>query len=90
MYLPSTSTVGSGLSATPGIASVAVSLATETCTVQLDPSLMVEHIEEMGFDAMPSDQVEIQALTRANEVWSFAGVSFGVWYLLSPFFNTWV
>ncbi|KAF8347904.1 Cu-transporting P-type ATPase [Amanita rubescens] len=71
-----TSTVESGLSETPGITSVAVSLATETCTVQFDRSLigpreMVERIEEMGFDAMLSDQVDatqIQSLTRAKEV----------------------
>ncbi|KAJ7623204.1 Cu-transporting P-type ATPase [Roridomyces roridus] len=52
-----TSTVESGLSAVPGINSVAVSLATETCTVQFDRALigareMVDRIEEMGFDAM--------------------------------------
>ena len=71
-----TSTVESGLSAVPGITSVAVSLATETCTVQFDRSLigpreMVEHIEDMGFDAMLSDQgdaTQIQSLTRAKEV----------------------
>ena len=71
-----TSTVESGLSAVPGISSVAVSLATETCTIQFDPSLigpreMVERIEDMGFDAMLSDQVDatqIQSLTRAKEV----------------------
>ncbi|KAF5362284.1 hypothetical protein D9756_002383 [Leucocoprinus leucothites] len=71
-----TSTVESGLSAVPGISSVAVSLATETCTVHFDRSMigpreMVERIEEMGFDAMLSDQqdaTQLQSLTRAKEV----------------------
>lgn len=71
-----TSTVESGLSAVPGITNVSVSLATETCTVEFDRALvgpreMVERIEEMGFDAMLSDQedaTQIQSLTRAKEV----------------------
>nr|AWF79127.1 Cu-transporting P1B-1 ATPase [Amanita strobiliformis] len=71
-----TSTVESGLSSMPGIMSVTLSLATETCTIQFDRSLigpreMVERIEEMGFDAMLSDQedaTQIQSLTRAKEV----------------------
>ncbi|KAF9441577.1 Cu-transporting P-type ATPase [Macrolepiota fuliginosa MF-IS2] len=71
-----TSTVESGLSAVPGITSVAVSLATETCTIHFDRSMispreMVERIEDMGFDAMLSDQqdaTQLQSLTRAKEV----------------------
>lgn len=60
----------------PGITSVAVSLATETCKVEFDRGLvgprdMVERIEEMGFDAMLSDDqdaTQIQSLTRMKEV----------------------
>ncbi|KAF9565859.1 Cu-transporting P-type ATPase [Agrocybe pediades] len=71
-----TSTVEAGLSAVPGITSVAVSLATETCTVHFDRSMitpreMVEHIEDMGFDAMLSDQqdaTQLQSLTRMKEI----------------------
>ncbi|KAG6890101.1 hypothetical protein C0995_012051 [Termitomyces sp. Mi166 len=71
-----TSTVESGLSSVPGITSVSVSLATETCTVDFDRTLvgpreMVERIEEMGFDAMLSDQqdaTQLQSLTRTKEV----------------------
>lgn len=71
-----TNTVESGLSAVPGITSVAVSLATETCTVNFDRSIitpreMVEHIEDMGFDAILSDQqdaTQLQSLTRMKEV----------------------
>jgi P-type Cu+ transporter len=71
-----TSTVESGLSSVPGITSVAVSLATETCTVNFDRSMigareMVERIEDMGFDAMLSDQndaTQLQSLTRTKEI----------------------
>ncbi|KAJ7091378.1 Cu-transporting P-type ATPase [Mycena belliarum] len=71
-----TSTVESGLSAVPGITSVAVSLATETCTVQFDRALigpreMVERIEDMGFDAILADHgdaTQIASLTRTKEV----------------------
>ncbi|TCD69462.1 hypothetical protein EIP91_007588 [Steccherinum ochraceum] len=71
-----TSTVETQLSAMPGILSVAVSLATETCKVEFDRSLigprdMVERIEELGFDAMLSDQedaTQVQSLTRAKEI----------------------
>ncbi|PFH50263.1 hypothetical protein AMATHDRAFT_145675 [Amanita thiersii Skay4041] len=70
------STVESGISTLPGINSIAISLATETCTINFDRSMigpreMVEHIEDMGFDAMLSDQADatqIQSLTRAKEV----------------------
>ncbi|KAJ6518814.1 Cu-transporting P-type ATPase [Mycena sanguinolenta] len=71
-----TSTVESGLSAVPGINSVAVSLATNTATVQFDRSVigareMVERIEDMGFDAMLADHgdaTQIASLTRTKEV----------------------
>ncbi|KAJ7898446.1 E1-E2 ATPase-domain-containing protein [Mycena leptocephala] len=71
-----TSTVEAGLSSVPGINNVAVSLATETCTVQFDrgligPREMVERIEEMGFDAMLADHgdaTQIASLTRTKEV----------------------
>ncbi|XP_006461905.1 hypothetical protein AGABI2DRAFT_118756 [Agaricus bisporus var. bisporus H97] len=71
-----TSSVESGLSAVPGIKSVAVALTTSSCTIHFDRSIitpreMVERIEDMGFDAMISDQqdaTQIQSLTRAKEV----------------------
>ncbi|KAG5634509.1 hypothetical protein H0H81_001702 [Sphagnurus paluster] len=71
-----TSTIESGLSSVPGITSVAISLATETCTIDFDRALigpreMVERIEDMGFDAMLSDQqdaTQLQSLTRTKEV----------------------
>lgn len=70
-----TSTVEKGLSDVPGILSVAVSLATETCHIQFDRSLigpreMVTRIEDMGFDAILSvenDGTQLQSLTRAKE-----------------------
>jgi P-type Cu+ transporter len=60
----------------PGVTSVSVSLATDTCTVNFDRTLigpreMVERIEEMGFDAMLSDHqdaTQLQSLTRMKEV----------------------
>ncbi|KAG6845510.1 hypothetical protein H0H87_008407 [Tephrocybe sp. NHM501043] len=83
-----TSTIESGLSSVPGITSVGISLATETCTIDFDravigPREMVERIEDMGFDAMLSDQqdaTQLQSLTRTKEVlewrsrflWSFS------------------
>ena len=71
-----TTTVEAGLSAMQGITSVSVSLATDTCTVNFDRTLigpreMVGRIEEMGFDAMLSDQqdaTQLQSLTRMKEV----------------------
>jgi Cu+-exporting ATPase len=71
-----TGTVEAGLSAVPGITSVAVSLATETCTIHFDRSVvtpreMVSHMEDMGFDAILSDQqdaTQLQSLTRMKEV----------------------
>ncbi|KAG7093698.1 hypothetical protein E1B28_007353 [Marasmius oreades] len=71
-----TNTVETGLSVVPGILSVSVSLATETCHIQFDRSLIgpreiVSRIEDMGFDAMLSaenDSTQLQSLTRAKEV----------------------
>ncbi|OBZ66709.1 Copper-transporting ATPase 2 [Grifola frondosa] len=71
-----TSTVETELSAMPGVTSVAVSLTTETCKVEFDRTLtgpreMVERIEEMGFDAMLSDQedaTQLRSLTRTKEI----------------------
>ncbi|KAK1232917.1 Cu(2+)-transporting P-type ATPase [Marasmius sp. AFHP31] len=71
-----TNTVETGLAEVPGILSVAVSLATETCHVQFDRTLigpreMVSRIEDMGFDAMLSaenDATQMQSLKRTKEV----------------------
>ncbi|KII87376.1 hypothetical protein PLICRDRAFT_112806 [Plicaturopsis crispa FD-325 SS-3] len=71
-----TSTVESGLREMPGVTDVAVSLATETCKVEFDraftgPRELVERIEEMGFDAMLSDNdnsAQLQSLNRTKEV----------------------
>ena len=74
-----TGTVEAGLSTMPGVISVSVSLAAETCAVNFDRTLigpreMVERIEEMGFDAMLSDQqdaTQLQSLTRMKEVFEW-------------------
>ncbi|KAH9928782.1 copper P-type ATPase CtaA [Amylocystis lapponica] len=71
-----TSSVEAGLGGMPGVTSVAVSLTTETCKVEFDRALvgpreMVERIEEMGFDAMLSDQedaTQLRSLTRTKEI----------------------
>jgi Cu+-exporting ATPase len=71
-----TATIESGLKGVPGINSVAISLAAETCKIEFDRTLigpreMVERIEEMGFDAILSDQddaTQIQSLTRTKEI----------------------
>ncbi|KAK7061008.1 Cu(2+)-transporting P-type ATPase [Paramarasmius palmivorus] len=71
-----TSTVETGLAAVPGILSVSVSLATETCQIQFDRSLigpreMISRIEDMGFDAIlteDKDGTQLQSLTRTKEV----------------------
>ncbi|KAG5221129.1 Cu-transporting P-type ATPase [Salix suchowensis] len=71
-----TSTVENTLSAVPGISSVSVSLTASTAQVTFDRALIgpreiVERIEDMGFDAMLSDEnnaTQIQSLTRAKEV----------------------
>ncbi|KAF9474754.1 Cu-transporting P-type ATPase [Pholiota conissans] len=74
-----TNTVETGLSAVPGISSVSVSLATETCTVHFDhaivtPREIVGHIEDMGFNAFLSDQedaTQLQSLTRTKEIFEW-------------------
>lgn len=71
-----TGTVEGGLQAVPGVTSVAVSLATETAKIEFDrglvgPRELVERVEEMGFDAMLSDQedaTQVQSLTRTKEI----------------------
>ncbi|GJE90289.1 copper-translocating P-type ATPase [Phanerochaete sordida] len=71
-----TSTVETELAKLPGINSVAVSLATETCKLEFDRTLigpreMVERIEELGFDAMLSDEqdaTQMRSLTRTKEI----------------------
>lgn len=71
-----TSTVERELAAMPGVNTVAVSLATETCKVEFDRTLvgireLVERIEEMGFDAMLSDQedaTQMRSLARTKEI----------------------
>lgn len=65
-----------GLLAVPGVSSASVALATESCTVHFDravvtPREIVAHIEEMGFDAILSDQqdaTQLQSLTRMKEI----------------------
>ena len=71
-----TSTVETELGKMPGISSVAVSLATETAKVTFDrgmtgPREMVERVEELGFDAMLSDQqdaTQLRSLLRTKEI----------------------
>ena len=72
-----TSTVETQLSKMPGIFSVAVSLAAETCKVVFDRTLigprdMVERIEELGFDAVisadESDATQLRSLSRTKEI----------------------
>ena len=71
-----TSTVETELGKMPGISSVAVSLATETAKVTFDrgmmgPREMVERVEELGFDAMLSDQqdaTQLRSLSRTKEI----------------------
>lgn len=72
-----TSTVETELGKMPGINSVVVALATETAAkVVFDrgivgPREMVERIEELGFDAMLSDQqdvTQLRSLTRTKEI----------------------
>lgn len=71
-----TNTIETGLATEPGISSVSVSLATETCTIRFDRSVvtvrdMINRIEEMGFDAILFDQengTQLQSLTRMKEV----------------------
>ncbi|KAL4065861.1 copper P-type ATPase CtaA [Scleroderma citrinum] len=69
-------TVENGLREIPGVKSAAVSLATETAKVDFEPGVVgpreiVEHIEEMGFDAILSDQEDAtqkRSLARTREV----------------------
>ncbi|KAI0248990.1 copper P-type ATPase CtaA [Lactifluus subvellereus] len=71
-----TSTVETELGKLPGIDSVAVSDATGTAKVTFDrgligPREMVERVEELGFDAMLSDQLDatqLRSLTRTKEI----------------------
>lgn len=71
-----TGTVENGLLEMPGVNSVAVSLATETAKIEFDrafvgPRELVECVEEMGFDAMLSDQedaTQMQSLLRTKEI----------------------
>lgn len=70
------SAVETGLSALPGVTSVAVSLQMGNCKVEFDrglvgPREMVQRIEERGFNAMLSDQqdgTQLQSLTRTKEI----------------------
>ncbi|KAF8257373.1 E1-E2 ATPase-domain-containing protein [Lactarius quietus] len=69
-------TLETELAKMPGINSVVVALATETAKVVFDrgiigPREMVERIEELGFDAMLSDQqdaTQLRSLTRTKEI----------------------
>jgi Cu+-exporting ATPase len=71
-----TSTVETELGKMPGISAVAVSLATETAKISFDrglvgPREMVERVEELGFDAVLSDQedaTQLRSLTRTKEI----------------------
>jgi Cu+-exporting ATPase len=71
-----TSTVESGLLAIPGISSVSVALTLGICKVTFDPALsgpraIVEAIEDMGFDAMLSEEenaTQMRSLTRWKEI----------------------
>ncbi|KAJ3761309.1 Cu-transporting P-type ATPase [Lentinula raphanica] len=71
-----TTTVETGLASIPGIHSVSISLVSETCRIAFDrgiigPREMISHIEDMGFDAMISDEnnaTQLQSLTRTKEV----------------------
>ncbi len=71
-----TQTVESGLLSVPGINSVAVSLISESAKIEFDRTLigpreMVENIEEMGFDAMVSDEdnaTQLKSLARTKEI----------------------
>ncbi|KAI9453717.1 heavy metal translocatin [Lactarius psammicola] len=71
-----TSTIETELGKMPGINNAAVALATETAKVVFDrgvvgPREMVERIEELGFDAMLSDQqdaTQLRSLTRTKEI----------------------
>lgn len=75
-----TSAVEIGLRGMPGVTSVAVSLTTETAKIEFEPGLvgpreLVERIEDMGFDAILSDQEDAtqkQSLARTKEIQEWA------------------
>ncbi|KAI0339454.1 copper transporting p-type ATPase-like protein [Trametopsis cervina] len=68
--------VENGLSTLPGITSVAASLLEETCKVEFDRALvgpreMVERLEDIGYEAMLSDEedaTQLRSLTRIKEI----------------------
>lgn len=68
--------IENGLRDVPGILSVAVSLPHETAKIEFDrvligPREIVERIEDIGFDAVVSDQenaTQLRSLTRSKEV----------------------
>lgn len=69
-------TIEKGLSEAPGVISCSVALATERAKIIYDPSItgirdLVHRIEEMGFDAILSDNrdsTQLQSLSRVKEV----------------------
>jgi P-type Cu+ transporter len=71
-----TSTVEKELGALPGVTTVAVSLATETCQITYDRSFigirdMVDRVSELGFDAVLSDDndaTQLRSLKRTKEI----------------------
>jgi len=71
-----TSTVEAQLGALPGVTSVSVSLATETCQITYDQAIlgvrdMVDRVSELGFDAVLSDDnnaTQLRSLTRTKEI----------------------
>lgn len=71
-----TATLENELSALPGITSVTASLMTETCKIEFDRTLigprdMVERVEDIGYDAMLSDEedaTQLRSLTRTKEI----------------------
>ncbi|KAF8586336.1 copper P-type ATPase CtaA [Ramaria rubella] len=71
-----TSTVEQELGVLPGVMSVSVSLATETCQIIYDRRMvglrdMVDRVSELGFDAVLSDDndaTQLRSLTRTKEI----------------------
>ncbi|KAG8950758.1 hypothetical protein FRC04_007177 [Tulasnella sp. 424] len=69
-------TVETQLASVPGITSVSVSLATESCKITFEPDVigprdMVDRIEDMGFDAVLDDEsnaTQLRSLTRTKEI----------------------
>ncbi|KIM66043.1 hypothetical protein SCLCIDRAFT_1211695 [Scleroderma citrinum Foug A] len=74
-------TVENGLREIPGVKTATVSLATETAKINFEPGVVgpreiVEYIEEMGFDAILSDQEDAtqkRSLARTKEVQEWWG-----------------